>query len=210
MPSIIQALERLQEREGWLPEPSLRALAQELGVPLHRVESVSTFYTHFRRTPPPKREVRVCRDLSCMLAGGVNARAALEAAFGDDTEVVEVSCLGRCEHAPVAEAGRFRVDARDTAAVVRALEAAGAPVGVTLDPPGRWAAEVYERPDDHYGALITYLGRLSVQELSEPQSHQLSRYMAAANYFENIGDMVETNMVDAGKLRLTEGVEIAR
>ncbi len=153
MPSIIQALEGLQEREGWLSEPSLRALAQELGVPLHRLESVSTFYTHFRRTPPPKREVRVCRDLSCMLAGGAGACAALAAALGDDTEVVEVSCLGRCEHAPVAEAGRSRVDARDTAAVVRALEAAGAPVGVTLDPPGRWAAEVYERPDDHYGAL---------------------------------------------------------
>ena len=50
MVTIIHELTLLQEREGWLSEDALRQLAERLKVPLHRVESVSTFYTHFRRT----------------------------------------------------------------------------------------------------------------------------------------------------------------
>ena len=95
---------RIQEREGWLSEPALRDLAERLGVPLHRLESVSTFYTHFRRTPPRGAELAVCRDVACSLAGGALARARLcHALTGrDDVEVREVSCLGRCEYAPAA------------------------------------------------------------------------------------------------------------
>ncbi len=157
MPSIIQALERLQEREGWLPDAGLEALSRELGVPLHRLESVSTFYTHFRREPPPTREVRVCRDLSCMLAGCPSAEA-LAAELGDDVAVHEVSCLGRCEHAPVAEAGTARVDARDPAAIRMGLEGAGPAAPDPAAPSGSWAADVYASPAERYGALRAALG----------------------------------------------------
>jgi phosphate:Na+ symporter len=63
--------------------------------------------------------------------------------------------------------------------------------------------------DELHGALITYLGRLSLENLSEPQSHRLSEYIAATNYLENIGDMVETQLVDAGRRRLVDGVVIS-
>jgi phosphate:Na+ symporter len=63
--------------------------------------------------------------------------------------------------------------------------------------------------DDLHGALITYLGRLSLENLTEPQSHRLSEYIAATNYLENIGDMVETQLVDAGRRRLVDGVAIS-
>ncbi len=64
--------------------------------------------------------------------------------------------------------------------------------------------------DRLHGALVTYLGRLSVESLTEPQSHLLSRYLGAANYFENIGDMIETNLVEAGRTRLESDLEISQ
>ncbi len=102
MTSIIHELTVLQERRGWLPEEDLRALSEKLRVPLHRIESVSTFYTHFRRTPPPKKQIDVCRDLSCWMAGGEKVCADLRKKFKGrkDVEVREVSCIGRCDSAP--------------------------------------------------------------------------------------------------------------
>jgi NADH:ubiquinone oxidoreductase subunit E len=58
---VLHELTLLQEREGWLSEAGLRQLALRLRVPLHRLEGVSSFYTHFRRTPPKGVQVRVCR-----------------------------------------------------------------------------------------------------------------------------------------------------
>jgi len=121
---IVRALLRLQEEEGWLPPDRLEALAAELGVPLHRLESVSTFYTHYRREPPRGPVVEVCRDLSCRLAGGPEAcarlRAASETPGAPAFEVREVSCLGRCDTAPAAAIGDRILDAGDVEAVVAA------------------------------------------------------------------------------------------
>ncbi len=66
-----------------------------------------------------------------------------------------------------------------------------------------------EEVDRLHGALVTYLGRLSVENLTEVQSQLLSRRLAVANYFENIGDIIETNLVDAGRIRLSRNVEIS-
>lgn len=66
-----------------------------------------------------------------------------------------------------------------------------------------------EKVDRLHAALVTYLGRLSLESLTEAQSHMLSRRLSTANYFENLGDMVETNMVDAGQARLDGNVEIS-
>jgi len=52
--SLVHELTLLQERDGWLSEPELGALAKRLNEPLHRLESISTFYTSFRRTPPKR------------------------------------------------------------------------------------------------------------------------------------------------------------
>ena len=108
-PSIVQHLNALQAEHGWLPPDGLHALAVSLGVPLHRLEGVASFYPHYRRTPPPAHRVEVCRDLSCAMAGGAADLAELRAAAqahaartGEAVEVVEASCLGRCDRAPAA------------------------------------------------------------------------------------------------------------
>ena len=63
--------------------------------------------------------------------------------------------------------------------------------------------------DRLHGALITYLGRLSQEHLTQKQSQQLYDYMAAANYIENIGDMIETNLVETGSERLRQDLHIS-
>lgn len=129
---LIPALQAIQRETGWLPPERLRALAEARQLPLHRIESVTTFYTNFRREPPRGAVVEVCRDLSCRLAGGEAACAALEAAArtagegADAIEVHPVSCLGRCDRAPAAAIGDRVIDARDTNGVL-----AGARSGAT-------------------------------------------------------------------------------
>jgi len=145
--SIIHELTLLQEREGWLPEPALRELAARLNVPLHRIESVSTFYTHFRRTPPKQVQLAVCRDLSCWMAG---ARAAddLRRKFDGraDVEIREVSCIGRCDNAPAAFSGHATFNA--------AKDDPRHPPHPTLTA-RRWAADV----GDDYGGLRAALAK---------------------------------------------------
>jgi NADH:ubiquinone oxidoreductase subunit F (NADH-binding) len=136
MPSLVHELTLLQERDGWLSETALRELAGRLGLPLHRLESVSTFYTHLRRTPPSSFRVDVCRDLPCALAGG------------------EVSCLGRCDGAPAAALGQRVLRSSD---VVEALDAP-APGPASRSARSWGEADVYARPEEHYGALRDALG----------------------------------------------------
>jgi NADH:ubiquinone oxidoreductase subunit F (NADH-binding) len=156
VPGILHELTLLQEREGWLSESALRDLAERLGVPLHRLESVSTFYTHFRRRAPQGAAVEVCRDVACRLAGGAAATKALRAALADaDVELREVSCLGRCDAAPAACAGHQVVRADDAPAVRAAL---GSRQPTTREP-RRWAADPYDAPGDRYASLRAALGR---------------------------------------------------
>ncbi len=135
MGEIVRALLALQEEKGWLPPAELETLAERLRVPLHRLESVSTFYTHFRRTKPEAVEVLVCRDLSCRLAGAESACAWLRERAGRSGgfEVRETSCLGRCDQAPAAAIGDRVLDASDLETIARAVtrgasEAARRPV----------------------------------------------------------------------------------
>lgn len=61
-----------------------------------------------------------------------------------------------------------------------------------------------------HGAIITYLARLSRENLSDRQSQQLHDYLSAANYLEGIGDMIETNLVEAGRSRMKKQLSISR
>jgi formate dehydrogenase beta subunit len=101
-PSLIPALNAIQERVGWLPREELVALSRDVHRPLYEIEGLVSFYPHFRTEPPKKTEIRVCHDLSCWLRGADEQIAALRERYGPDTEVelVEGSCLGRCDIAP--------------------------------------------------------------------------------------------------------------
>ncbi len=102
-PNWIEALQALQSEHGFLRDEDLRGLARQHRAALYEIEAVASFYPHFRRTPPPRLRIDVCRDLSCAMRGGDAARERVAAAAGagrPGIEVHEVSCLGRCDHAP--------------------------------------------------------------------------------------------------------------
>jgi NADH:ubiquinone oxidoreductase subunit F (NADH-binding)/NADH:ubiquinone oxidoreductase subunit E len=124
-PSLIPALQAIQERAGWLPRAELVALAREVRRPLYEIEGLVSFYPHFRTDPPPEVSLHACHDLSCWLRGADERIAALRQRYGDDPEVelVEVSCIGRCDEAPAVAVNEFPVPASDAVAVVDAFRA---------------------------------------------------------------------------------------
>ena len=101
-PSLIPALNAIQERVGWLPREELVTLSREVHRPLYEIEGLVSFYPHFRTDPLVKAELRVCHDLSCWLRGADERIAAVKERYAadPDVEVVEGSCLGRCDIAP--------------------------------------------------------------------------------------------------------------
>jgi phosphate:Na+ symporter len=60
-----------------------------------------------------------------------------------------------------------------------------------------------------HGHIITYLGRLSQENLTEEVSGELLNLMEAANDLEAVGDIVETNLVAQGLERFEEGVSVS-
>ena len=102
---IIEQLTAIQTRHGYLPRERLVTLAQQLAVPLFRIEEVASFYPHFRKTPPPEVEIQVCRDMSCALRGSATLLQEVETDLSSEVSagrvlVRGVSCLGRCDRAP--------------------------------------------------------------------------------------------------------------
>lgn len=53
-----------------------------------------------------------------------------------------------------------------------------------------------------HGAIITYLAQLSEMKLAAPQTTQLYQYIGIANYLENVGDVIENNVLVAAAKRL--------
>jgi len=66
-----------------------------------------------------------------------------------------------------------------------------------------------ERVDFLHAEIVIYLGRISQSELTEKQTVELMHLMDAANDLENIGDVVEMNLVELGKRRIGKGVAIS-
>src|SRR6266568_204257 len=101
---IFDDLRAIQLRHGFLPKAELEGLSQRTQTPLYQIHSVASFYPHFHLVPPPKAEIRVCADMSCHLNGACELRADLESRFAnsrtEDVQIRDVSCLGRCDHAP--------------------------------------------------------------------------------------------------------------
>ena len=126
---LIEYLHLIQDSEGCLPAGHLQALGDELKIPMAEVYEVASFYAHFDivrdgEDRPAPVTVRVCESLSCMLAGAEALIAALEAKALPDVRVVRAPCMGRCDTAPVCEAGHRHLD-RVTADDVAVAVAAG-------------------------------------------------------------------------------------
>ena len=156
-PSLIPALHAIQERVGWLPREELVALSREVHRPLYEIEGLISFYPHFRTTPPERVTLRVCHDLSCWLRGADDRLASIRERYGPDTDVelVEGSCIGRCDAAPAAVVNEAPVTLAGVDVLVAAARDGGTlpgevPAGVELR---RWPNDPYASAAEHYGVL---------------------------------------------------------
>ncbi|MEX2286274.1 MAG: NADH-ubiquinone oxidoreductase-F iron-sulfur binding region domain-containing protein [Planctomycetaceae bacterium] len=153
---LLRELTRLQHERGCLDEATLRELSREKNVPLYRLQGLVSFYPHFRATPPPRVSVRVCRDVSCAMAGCERLSHELRdrLAGRDDVEITDVSCVGRCDTAPgvtindmpVRLSSATTVD--DLVALLDDLSPARPHRG-----PRRWKCDPYQNVGDHYGTV---------------------------------------------------------
>jgi NADH:ubiquinone oxidoreductase subunit F (NADH-binding) len=144
-------LHELQETDGYLTEEALRRLAEQERVPLYHLQGLVSFYPHFRTTPPPRVEIRVCRDMACWLAGAPATCRRLQQQAAAETGCVvrEVSCLGQCDRVPAVQVHAAR---RDGSALPQwAVDVSSGPAP---SPPGRrWRCDPYTDPAQRYGLL---------------------------------------------------------
>ena len=99
---LIRMLMDIQREFGHLPKAELASLADTLGIPKARVWDVASYFPHFRLAPGPKVTIGVCGDLACHLRGAADILKSLSATEKPgEVEVKSVSCLGRCDSAPV-------------------------------------------------------------------------------------------------------------
>jgi formate dehydrogenase beta subunit len=167
-PSLIPALNAIQRRVGWLPREELVALSREVRRPLYEIGGLISFYPHFRTTPPKTVQLAVCHDLTCWLHGSDERIAQTKARYGEDVEIeiVEVSCLGRCDTAPAAAVDERPVALADVPAAVEAARGGEH---------ARAAALVREqpRPNDPYAAGEERYGVLRRALAGELQPEQI-------------------------------------
>ncbi|MEN8763348.1 MAG: Na/Pi cotransporter family protein [Thiogranum sp.] len=73
----------------------------------------------------------------------------------------------------------------------------------------RAVAKIDDEVDILHGHIVTYLGRISQNTLTEEQTHEFMNLMAVANDLENIGDVIETDLVHQGYERIEQGVSVS-
>src|ERR1700747_3332540 len=96
-----------QEHFGFIGDNAVTWIANQLGLqPINILELVS-FYPMYRTSPVGKTHIRVCRTLSCAMAGSYELMARLREAISGkpDYSIEFVECLASCGTAPVCMVG---------------------------------------------------------------------------------------------------------
>jgi len=73
----------------------------------------------------------------------------------------------------------------------------------------REVAKIDDEVDILHGHTVTYLGRISQKSLTDAQTQELLHLMGAVNDLENLGDIIETDLVLLGNKRIEEGISIS-
>ncbi len=107
--AMLMVLHAVQEQLGYVSDPMIEWIAAKLECqPIHVYECV-TFYPMFRRKPVGKYHIKICRTLSCELAGSHKLCEALQKTIGagmDQTTpdgkftISWVECLAACGTGP--------------------------------------------------------------------------------------------------------------
>ena len=106
---LLPLLHAVQNEAGYIDDAQVPLIAQALNLTRADVHGVITFYHDFRRVPPGRHIVKLCRAESCQSRGGaaVEHKAAqiLGVAMGETRSDGQLSlepvyCLGLCAIGP--------------------------------------------------------------------------------------------------------------
>jgi NADH-quinone oxidoreductase subunit E len=130
---------RIQERDGWLSEPALRAAAERLGMSYARAYEVATFYTMFDLEPKGRHLVQICGTTPCRLRGAGELVEHCKKRFGAEDSVSEdgqftwreVECAGACCNAPIVWIGKDYYEDLTLADFEKLLDALAAGQSIT-------------------------------------------------------------------------------
>lgn len=107
---LIPILQEIQDLEGYIPDDAYHRVADHLGIPEVKVNSVATFYNEFRVVPPGQFHLQVCQGMGCLVESSYELVEELASLLGiypgevtrDQMFSLEiVPCLGVCQVGPV-------------------------------------------------------------------------------------------------------------
>jgi NADH-quinone oxidoreductase subunit E len=141
--AVLPLLHLVQEEQGCLSPEAIEWIAQKLELPPINVYELVTFYPMFRQQSAGRRRIKVCRTLSCALAGGYQVCAELQKQFNcpvgkttaDGEVTIEfVECLASCGTGPVVmidEELHEKVDIEKARELAAQIQQQAAPHGQT-------------------------------------------------------------------------------
>lgn len=108
--AVLACLAIVQQEHGHITKQAEQEVANYLDMPLIAVHEVATFYSMFNLKSVGKYKLSVCTNISCQLAGALEALKSLEEklgiSLGQTTQdgkftLEQCECLGACADAPV-------------------------------------------------------------------------------------------------------------
>ena len=127
---VLEALWMWQDEHGWVSYEGMQYIAKLLGIPVHEVYGIVTFYSMYNTKPVGRNKLDVCTNVSCMLRNSEKIVKQIEDKLnikvGETTPdnrftLVEVECLGSCGTAPVMQVGDEYYENLDETRVERIL-----------------------------------------------------------------------------------------
>ena len=109
--SIIVALQKAMEQDGYITRDAVQKIANEFHVSPTQVYSTASFYQQFSFTPKGKNVIAVCMGTACFIAGAEAILKMLKEELGiGEGEITpdgkfsiqkNTRCLGKCSAAPI-------------------------------------------------------------------------------------------------------------
>jgi NADH-quinone oxidoreductase subunit E len=108
--NLIMILQAIQRRYNFLPQATLKYLAEKIDVPYSQIYGVGTFYATFSLEPKGRNIISICLGTACHVRGGERVRERIEdtlnlngKATTDDMRFTleGVRCIGCCSLGPV-------------------------------------------------------------------------------------------------------------
>ncbi|MGA9664909.1 MAG: NADH-ubiquinone oxidoreductase-F iron-sulfur binding region domain-containing protein [Gallionella sp.] len=150
---LLHVLYALQQRLLHIPDEAVREVAEQLGLPVSRIESVVEFYSFFYKTPRGKYNLLLSNCTSCgYQAGGANllqtlcdrlhvvvGRTRADGLVGVD----QTSCIGMCDHGAALLVNGIPITGLDSGRIIRIAE-----LVETDTPLAAWPAEWFYIADN--------------------------------------------------------------